>query len=239
MQIIILAAGVGTRMGNLKVPKCLLPVRNTTVIEILLKTLGDLNMSDLSVRIVIGSQGKAWSRTNQQKIQKICSDILINPHNVDYENAYSLQLGLEGIHSDEVLLIDGDIFCEKKLLNEFLNHLRTDILLVRPAVNPEEKGGKIYLREGQVETIGEELPREYYPWKIYSGIARLSLESCQKLKAHLPKVTKIVDGFNIISNDRKMRTFQPSCHEGLSYYGWININTGNDYKLLLERFGSI
>ncbi|MFC1480296.1 NTP transferase domain-containing protein [Candidatus Omnitrophota bacterium] len=236
MRTIILAAGVGSRLGKSKVPKCLLEVNNTTVIELLLKTLREAGIDKRRIRIVIGDQGEVWSRANQQRIQKICSDVVINPYNVNYENAYSLQLGFQDIYSDEVLLVDGDIFCEKKLLKEFLSHSRTDILLARPAVNPDEKGGKIYMSKERITAIGEELPREYYPWKIYSGIARLSPETCQRIRTNLSKVTKVVDAFNMVAGESEIGVFQPSFNGDALYYGWININTADDYKSVLERF---
>jgi choline kinase len=158
---------------------------------------------------------------------------------VDYDNAYSLWLGLEGIHSDELLLIDGDIFCEKEILKEFIDYPHRDVLLARPAANADEMGGKIYLSEGFVKVIGERLPIEYYPWKIYSGIARLSMETYQKLRTVLLNVHKIVDAFNIISCETKIRVMQPSLNNDISYYGWININTPDDYKTLLEKFEDI
>ena len=49
MQGVILAAGQGTRMGNLEIPKCLLKIDDITLIEYQLMCLKKLGIDDILI----------------------------------------------------------------------------------------------------------------------------------------------------------------------------------------------
>ena len=49
MQGVILAAGQGTRMGNLEIPKCLLKIDDITLIEYQLTCLKKLGIDDILI----------------------------------------------------------------------------------------------------------------------------------------------------------------------------------------------
>lgn len=236
-RIIILAAGIGSRFGKTEVPKCLLPINSKTVLQILYKYLNKLDLSAVKVRIVIGDQGTVWNMTNKQTIIDLFSDVVINHHNIDYDNSYSLQLGLDGITDEDVVLIDGDILCEFQVLENFLLSVQSDVLLTRPALNSEERGGKVSVRNEKVHLIREQLAMRYYPWEIYSGIAKLSRKSYEKLQLILPDTEKIVDAFNVLKITHPLYVIRAEPFgSNPSYFGWSNLNTKEEYHSAVNRW---
>ena len=114
MQAIILAAGMGRRLGEYTKDntKCMLPVNGVRLIDRLLTQLSKLNLK--RVVIVIGYQGQnlkdyIGDRYNGQlKIEYI--------NNPDYDktnNIYSLALAKEQLQEDDTLLVESDLIFDE------------------------------------------------------------------------------------------------------------------------------
>jgi len=71
MKVLILAAGLGTRLGNLvyRVPKCLLRVDQTSILEEQVRILSNCGLKDIT--IVIGAKGSCWARKQHSTIKSI------------------------------------------------------------------------------------------------------------------------------------------------------------------------
>ena len=69
MKAIILGAGIGERLKEKALPKCLIKVGKETLLERQVRTLNDLNIRDIT--LVIGYQGESWTKENIEKIKQI------------------------------------------------------------------------------------------------------------------------------------------------------------------------
>ncbi|MBQ7420560.1 MAG: aminotransferase class I/II-fold pyridoxal phosphate-dependent enzyme [Alloprevotella sp.] len=132
MQAIILAAGMGRRLGEVtrEDTKCMVPVCGQRLIDRTLNALADLgNIS--RVLIVTGYKAdrlKAHIGTRYDDRLKIAYR-----HNPDYartNNIYSLSLAKEEMQQEDTLLIESDLIFDPQLLRRLISSPEPDAALV-------------------------------------------------------------------------------------------------------------
>jgi len=110
MQAIILAAGMGRRLGEYTKDntKCMLPVNGMRLID---RTLGQLSSLNLNrVLIVVGYQGQNLIDYIGNKYDdKIKIEFVNNPDYEKTNNIYSLALTKEKLQEDDTLLVESDL----------------------------------------------------------------------------------------------------------------------------------
>lgn len=179
MKAIILSAGIGKRLKQKALPKCLLKINGKTLLERQVKILNDLNIRDII--LVIGYQGKCWTKKNIEKIKQIHKKIVINKKNIELKRPYSLFCGMEEVKKDDLIIIDGDLVFEKELIKKIIEDKRKNLLLAKyiESKNIENKGSKIIIgRNNKVIKIGYGFPSH----KLFSGIFKIRKKDFHLLK---------------------------------------------------------
>lgn len=120
MQAIILAAGMGKRLGNLTAEntKCMIRVNGKTLIERMLEQLSDLNLT--RIILVIGYQGEKLRSFVGAKINETPIEYVENPIYDQTNNIYSLFLAREFLLEEDTLLLESDLIFDSKILNKLL-----------------------------------------------------------------------------------------------------------------------
>lgn len=128
MEAIILASGVGNRLGILgkKNPKCLLNLKRE--IKIIDKLINDLE-GIKKINIVVGYK-KNYIKNYLSKYKKKIK-FISNKHYRDKGNFYSVLICKNKI-SDSLILLDADIILPKNSLQEFINNKEKNLLMVNP-----------------------------------------------------------------------------------------------------------
>ena len=110
MQAIILAAGMGRRLGEYTKDntKCMLPVNGVRLID---RTLGQLSKLNLKrVVIVVGYQGQNLiDYIGNRYDDQLKIEFVNNPDYDKTNNIYSLALAKDKLQEDETLLIESDL----------------------------------------------------------------------------------------------------------------------------------
>ena len=130
MQAIILAAGMGKRLGELTQnnTKCMVQVNGITLID---RTLTHLSKSNISrVIIVIGYQGNNLRNYIGNEYQGLKIEYIENPVYDKTNNIYSLSLAKQQLQEDDTLLIESDLIFEDSLLTKLLNSGYPNLALV-------------------------------------------------------------------------------------------------------------
>ena len=134
MQAIILAAGMGKRLGALTQnnTKCMVKVNGVTLIERLLHQLERVKAPAAISRIVIvtGYEG--------QKLRDYISTLNIqcpieyvdNPIYATTNNIYSLSLAKEYLLQEDSLLFESDLIFEDKVIDRIIQNPYTSLALV-------------------------------------------------------------------------------------------------------------
>lgn len=130
MQAIILAAGMGKRLGNLTQDntKCMIKVNGITLIERMLSQLDKQNLD--KIIIVIGYEGK--------KLESFISTLNIqtpieftqNPIFYITNNIYSLYLVKDKLYEDDTILLESDLIFDDIILKKIINNDYPSLALV-------------------------------------------------------------------------------------------------------------
>lgn len=121
MQAIILAAGMGKRLGSLteENTKCMIKVHGRTLIERMLEQLSGLELS--RVVMVIGYQGHKLKALLGDNFKGLKIDYVENPIYDKTNNIYSLYLAKEYLLKEDTLLLESDLIFESRILTKVIN----------------------------------------------------------------------------------------------------------------------
>lgn len=131
MQAIILAAGMGNRLGELTKnnTKCMVKVNQTSLIDRVLLQLSRINLS--KVIIVIGYKGKELVDYIGHRYDKIIKiEYIENPIYDVTNNIYSLALAKDELQKDDTILLESDLIFEDSIFDMLINQKDPDIALV-------------------------------------------------------------------------------------------------------------
>ncbi len=131
MQALILAAGMGKRLGKhtSEQTKCMVKVNGKTLIEHTMDALKTVN--DLSrVVVVIGYKGKKL-KTFLNKHYKDMNIVYVNNPIYDRtNNIYSLYLAKNHLLKDDTILLESDLIFEKRVIKDIVNNPNENLTVV-------------------------------------------------------------------------------------------------------------
>ena len=131
MQAIILAAGMGRRLGKYTRDntKCMLPVNGVRLIDRMLEQLCQLNLSRLV--LVVGYKGKELKDYIGDRYEdRLHIEYAENPVYDKTNNIYSLALVKDKMVEDDTLLIESDLILDESLFQMILDDPYPNLALV-------------------------------------------------------------------------------------------------------------
>lgn len=130
MKAIILAAGIGNRMRPLtdQLPKTLLKIGEKTLIENIIDSLIEENIHDIVV--VLGHEADKLRHFILAKYTKQKFHFVLNPKYKETNNIYSLHLAINSIGSDDLILIESDLFYKHEVLKKLIRSPYANVALV-------------------------------------------------------------------------------------------------------------
>lgn len=130
MQAIILAAGMGRRLGEFtrNNTKCMVEVNGVRLIDRLLTQLSALPLN--KVVIVTGYEGEKLRSYIGPQYKGMTIEYVHNPVYDKTNNIYSLSLAREQLQSDDTLLIESDLIFEDSLFRMILDCPDPNVALV-------------------------------------------------------------------------------------------------------------
>ena len=131
MQAIILAAGMGRRLGEYTKDntKCMLPVNGVRLIDRTLEQLSELNLN--RVVIVVGYQGQNLiNYIGNRYDNKLKIEFVNNPDYDKTNNIYSLALAKDKLQEDDTLLIESDLIFDDGMFSLLIQNPYPNLALV-------------------------------------------------------------------------------------------------------------
>lgn len=130
MQAIILAAGMGKRLGELTQnnTKCMVKVHKQTLIERMLAQLSLLNLK--RIILVIGYKGEKVKELVGNKIGGTPILYIENPVYDKTNNIYSLYLAKNYLIEDDTLLLESDLIFSDTILSKLINNPYPNLAVV-------------------------------------------------------------------------------------------------------------
>ena len=130
MQALILAAGMGKRLGEFTKnnTKCMVEVNGVKLIDRLLRQLSALNLN--RIVIVVGYEGQKLIDYLNQKYTDLKIEYVTNPIYDKTNNIYSLYLAKNQLQEDDTLLIESDLIFDDGMFELLLDDKEPNIALV-------------------------------------------------------------------------------------------------------------
>lgn len=130
MQALILAAGMGKRLGEYTKnnTKCMVPVNGTPLIDRVLKQLSMLSLN--RVVIVVGYEGKKLMEYIGNEKDGLKIEYVNNPVYDKTNNIYSLALAKQKLMEDDTLLIESDLIFDDGMFKLLLDNPNPNLALV-------------------------------------------------------------------------------------------------------------
>ncbi|RFN57751.1 phosphocholine cytidylyltransferase family protein [Marixanthomonas ophiurae] len=151
MKIVILAAGIGSRLGN-PFPKPLTPLKNgKSIMQMMLENI-DKYFSEHDVYVVVGFKKNSIMENFPQMAY------VYNPYFDQTNTAKSLVRALKKCKGESVLWFNGDVVFDEKLLENLKPHIEEDTSFV--AVNTNFVGDeevKYTLENGYIDQLSKEV----------------------------------------------------------------------------------
>ena len=131
MQAIILAAGMGKRLGDLTKnnTKCMVEVNGVRLIDRFISQLSKFKLNRLV--IVVGYEGQKlidYIGHRYDDVLKI--EFIHNPIYDKTNNIYSLALAKDALCEDDTILLESDLIFEDEMLDKLVNHPDKNLALV-------------------------------------------------------------------------------------------------------------
>lgn len=147
MQALILAAGMGKRLGELTQnnTKCMIKVNGITLIERMLRQLDSLKLN--KIVIVIGYKGHNLIEFISGLKVSTKIEYVNNPIFDKTNNIYSLYLAKEHLLKDDTLLLESDLIFDDAVISKILNNCYPSLALISKYEN---------WMDGTVVTIDED-----------------------------------------------------------------------------------
>lgn len=130
MQAIILAAGMGKRLGELTKgnTKCMVKVNGIPLID---RAMAQLSKQPLNkVIIVVGYKGQELKEYLGQEYNGMPIQYIENPIYDKTNNIYSLALAKEEMQKDDTLLLESDLIFDDSMLDLLINNSFPNLALV-------------------------------------------------------------------------------------------------------------
>ncbi len=130
MQTLMLAAGMGCRMGDCTgaLAKCMIRINGQTLFE---RTVEALRLAGISkMVIVVGWNSAQLIKAIQSSVSGIELEFVCNSDYAATNNIYSLYLAREQLSRDDTILIESDLVFDKELLQTVVQRPACDIAVV-------------------------------------------------------------------------------------------------------------
>jgi histidinol-phosphate/aromatic aminotransferase/cobyric acid decarboxylase-like protein/choline kinase len=184
MQAVILAAGMGKRLGDLTrhSTKCMVTVNNKRLIEHAFDALKAVGVRHAV--LIVGHGADELKAFLGDAFNGVRVEYIFNPIYAKSNNIYSLFLAREAMERDDSLLLESDIIFEPTLLDECLRHPAPNVAVVAKfqtwmdgTVTKLDEKGFISCFISKHEIDWSELDQYYKTVNIY----KLSKEFCKSV----------------------------------------------------------
>lgn len=150
MDALILAAGRGTRMENLEVPKCLIDIGGIKIIDYQLSCLKQAGIENIFV--VTGY--------NSEMISNHLKDKVIFLHNSNYaftNNLHSLWIA-NGIIKNDFVCIYSDLFFHEEILKNCINSNNEICLVIEKNIRDETM--RVRIENKSIIEVNKKIPKD-------------------------------------------------------------------------------
>ena len=226
--VILLAAGVGKRMG--KASKPLLRFGRRTLIERHISNF--LNLGVNNIAVVVGYSKDEVKKLVNRKFRRQKIRFISNPIYESSGSGYSLLLARGIFTKNDSIIMDADILYDKRILDFLLNCPCENAMLVDPQSKFTGEEVNVFAKENSVTGLGKDMRDSKSCVGEAIGIYRFSKSSGEKLarglRAMMKKRGKRFEYEDVYNSIAGQLSIYP---HGIPPVPWIEIDTKEDLAM--------
>jgi len=238
MKVVILAAGVGSRIRPLtdNKPKSLLPIGNKSILERMLENIEVAGIRD--VIIITGYLEEQIRNFTYKNFKNLNFTYKRNDIYSETNTGYSLLLAREFVGAGDFVKFDADVVFEFKILKKLINCPHSALCIDRN-INLEAEEVKVRVDEsGKIVEVGKSMdPKLALGESI--GIEKINSDAGKVLFAELEDLMKDKANYSRYYDDSYptiVKAGLPMTAVDITGLKWVEIDTHDDYELALKTF---
>ncbi len=226
MKVVILAAGVGSRLRpeTDDKPKAMIRVQDKPLVQYQVESVLKVGFKEKDIHILGGYKMERI----REHFQGTEIQFIYNPHFDTMNNIYSFLL-TESI-GDDLLLINSDDFYDERMIPLLLNHEAPTAILVDQQKELTEEAMRVKLENGRLTEINKKIPLNEANGE-YIGISKLAKADLETLYRTARKMIEAGD------TDAWYENVYEACVDAVKIVGvdtcgypWIEIDDFNDLE---------
>jgi|LSQX01.1.fsa_nt_gb choline kinase len=244
MQALILAAGMGTRLGKYteKIPKCMIEISNISLIERVAESLIAAGIERLVV--VVGYKSSVLSTFIKDRLDKFHVDIIDNPLYATTNNIYTLYLARKEMIDDDTILLEADLIFANDLISSLCHDIYPNMAVI-DNYDPKWMSGTV-VEIDQAKSVTSFIPKkeidiekttDYYKTvNIYKFSREFSKELLIPELCHEVERGQLNEYYETVLG--KITKNLGPCLTGFLMEGrkWFEIDDENDYNIARKLF---
>lgn len=157
MEVIILAAGIGSRLASItnKKPKCLVNVGGQAILDHQIKSFIKSGIENITI---VGGYKVNLIKENCINYKNFPINIIVNEDYLTTNNMYSLYLLRKKLSGKEFILCNGDVIFEPQIVDSFVNSHKKNIIAVDKGRYLEESMKIVVNNDNQIIDISKIIP---------------------------------------------------------------------------------
>lgn len=230
MKALILAAGIGKRLSPYTdlLPKCLLSLADTTLLDRMLACLAKVGVN--KAYIVVGHlKEKIMSRAGKN-LHGVDIEYVENPC-YEQGSLSSLLAARDILQGDDFLLMDADVLFPLQALEKLVESPHRNCLLMDPGFEDSGEEMKLGIEDGRTREISRRLSRRYPVFGEGVGFVKIDRDSLAELR-------DVLQGFesgsgNDLDYEEALNVWVGKVHAGhetLQGLPWIEVDFYEDWK---------
>lgn len=234
MQAIIMAAGKGSRLGELTkgYPKSFLEIKGKKLIEYNIEMLRNIGVE--KIVIVTGYRDDAFI-----ELTKGMDDVVLkyNPFYSLVNVLGSFYMGMDEL-DDDFIFIHGDTLCDRRIFDELVK-LRADVNLPVDYRQCDDEAMKVRSRDGKLVEITKQMPVDQAEGE-FIGAASFRKKTLPVVKQKTKEVLSDGDFASYFEGaiqrmiDETDLIIEPFDIKGAS---WVEVDFEEDFNRAVELFG--
>jgi len=227
---VILAAGEGTRMGNINMPKGLLDVGGTSIIKYQIQCFRNLGIQ--KIIIVTGY--------NSEQIKSHLGNTVEYVHNSDFattNNLYSMWK-IHELIIDEFVCVYSDLLFHKETLKKCLDSNENVCLMVEK--NVREETMKVKISDSSIVAVNKQISIDEADGN-FIGMAKFTNDGVKSLFNNISKLIKQdnKDAYYTLAIENMIKSGNEIGFEYTENYPWLDIDEQEELEKGREIYKNI
>ena len=220
MQGLILAAGKGTRMGNIEVPKCLLEINGVPIIKHQINSFKKNGINDIVV--VTGYKS--------EMIHDLLNDQVRYVHNSKFNemnNIYSVWLAIQKLRGD-FICVYGDLMFDEEILKKCLE-IKSEIGLM-VETNTRDETMKVKIENEKIVAVNKKIGYKTADGN-FVGMAKFSKNVLKILFNEIDYlITENIDGYYTLGIENLIKKNVEVGYQVTNGLSWMDIDEEMEFE---------